>query len=58
MLLLVRRFLADENGASAIEYGLIASLISVTLIAVLVTLGINLRDMAMEIVDALREVVE
>lgn len=29
----VSRFLADENGATAIEYALIASLIAITIIA-------------------------
>ncbi len=33
MSLLVKRFLKDESGATAIEYGLIAALISVALIA-------------------------
>jgi pilus assembly protein Flp/PilA len=36
---LLRRFLADESGATAIEYGLIAALISVALIAGATTLG-------------------
>ena len=34
-------FPADETGATAIEYGLIASLISVTIIAASSTLGTN-----------------
>lgn len=33
------RFLKDESGATAIEYGLIAALISVALIAGAMTLG-------------------
>ena len=33
------RFLKDESGATAIEYGLIAALISVALIAGATTLG-------------------
>lgn len=36
------RFLKDESGATAIEYGLIAALISVALIAGATTLGTNL----------------
>lgn len=36
------RFLKDESGATAIEYGLIAALISVAIIAVLGTVGTNL----------------
>lgn len=33
------RFLKKEEGATAIEYGLIASLIAVAIVGVLVTLG-------------------
>ena len=33
------RFLQGEEGATAIEYGLIASLIAVAIVGVLVTLG-------------------
>ena len=39
----VRFFLADESGATAIEYGLIAAGISVAIIAVVNTLGTNLN---------------
>ena len=49
---LVVRYAADETGASAIEYGLVASLIAVAIIGVLGTLGINLRDKANEIAEA------
>ncbi|MDP1617146.1 Flp family type IVb pilin [Phenylobacterium sp.] len=38
----VTRFLKDESGATAIEYGLIAALIAVVLITALNTLGGNL----------------
>ncbi len=33
------RFIKTEDGATAIEYGLIAALISVAIVGVLVTLG-------------------
>ena len=36
------RFAKDESGATAIEYGLIAALISVVIIGVLSTIGTNL----------------
>jgi pilus assembly protein Flp/PilA len=36
-------FLRNENGATAIEYGLIAAGISVAIIAVVNTLGTNLN---------------
>lgn len=39
----VRRFLADESGATAIEYGLIAAGISVAIIAVVNGLGSKLN---------------
>ena len=35
----IRKFLKDESGATAIEYGLIAALVSVAIIAVLALLG-------------------
>jgi pilus assembly protein Flp/PilA len=38
------RFRKDESGATAIEYGLIAALISVALIAGASTLGNNLNN--------------
>ncbi|AVA19923.1 MULTISPECIES: Flp family type IVb pilin [unclassified Rhizobium] len=39
MTKLFSRFLKDESGATAIEYGLIAALISVAIIAGATTLG-------------------
>lgn len=36
---LFTRFIEDESGATAIEYGLIAALISVVIITALTTLG-------------------
>ncbi|MYZ48676.1 Flp family type IVb pilin [Propylenella binzhouense] len=41
---LVARFAKDESGATAIEYGLIAALIAVVLIAVMGTLGSGLTN--------------
>lgn len=40
---LFKRFTADESGATAIEYGLIAALIAVAVITVLTTIGTNLN---------------
>jgi pilus assembly protein Flp/PilA len=42
MKILVQRFAADETGAAAVEYGLIAVGISVAIIAVLQGIGIKL----------------
>ena len=39
---LARSFVRNENGATAIEYGLIAALISVVIISALATVGTNL----------------
>lgn len=41
---MIKTFLKDESGATAIEYGLIAALISVVCIAVLSQLGGNLNN--------------
>lgn len=38
------RFIADESGATAIEYGLIAALIGVALVAVTSALGTKLSS--------------
>ena len=40
----LRNLLTDEGGATAIEYGLIAALVSVAIIVVLGTLGDNLTN--------------
>ena len=39
----VARFIKDESGATAIEYGLIAALIAVVIIGAVTTLGTNLQ---------------
>ncbi|MFN8930127.1 MAG: Flp family type IVb pilin [Alphaproteobacteria bacterium] len=43
MLKLVRLFCANEKGATAIEYGLIAALIAVAAIAAMSSIGDNLE---------------
>lgn len=40
----VSRFMKDESGATAIEYGLIAALIAVVLIGALQLVGTNLNE--------------
>lgn len=42
---LLRNLWNDETGATAIEYGLIAALVSVAAIAALTAMGGSLRDM-------------
>lgn len=39
----VGQFIADERGATAIEYGLIAALISVVIIASITSIGTSLK---------------
>lgn len=50
---LIQRFWNDEEGATAIEYGLIAGLIAVALVTVLGTLGGQLEAAFQAISDAL-----
>lgn len=38
----IKRFLSTDDGATAIEYGLIAALIAVVIIGALTTIGTNL----------------
>jgi pilus assembly protein Flp/PilA len=40
----VTRFMKDESGATAIEYGLIAALIAVVIIGAATTLGTNISS--------------
>ena len=51
---LVTRFVKDESGATAIEYGLIAAGISVAIIAVVQGLGSKLNTTFTEIATALK----
>lgn len=44
MKALINRFKADESGATAIEYGLIAALIAVAIIAAVRAVGGSLSD--------------
>lgn len=43
MLSSITRFLRDEEGATAIEYGIIAGLVSVAIVTILSTLGTDLN---------------
>lgn len=49
-----RRLLRNEKGATAIEYGLIAALISVACIVAFQSLGLNLETIFLTIANALR----
>jgi len=54
MTIIVSRFLKDESGATAIEYGLIAGLIGVVIIAAVTTLGTTINAKFTEIGSALK----
>ena len=48
------RLLKDERGATAIEYGLIAALISIAMVMAFVSLGLNLTDIFNTVTEAMR----
>jgi len=52
---LFTRFIEDESGATAIEYGLIAALISVGIIAGAKTIGGEVSSTFTEVGDAISE---
>ncbi|BEU24569.1 Flp family type IVb pilin [Paraburkholderia sp. 22B1P] len=52
----IQQFLREEDGVSAIEYGLLAGLIAVAVITTVTTLGTNLRTVFTTIVDKLATV--
>jgi pilus assembly protein Flp/PilA len=45
----IKTFMKDESGATAIEYGLIASLIAVAIIGALALLGTGLTNIFTEV---------
>ena len=51
---ILRKFIADEGGATAIEYGLIAALIAVVIITALTTIGTSLNTNFTSIATTLR----
>ena len=50
---LVKNFIKNESGATAIEYGLIAGLISVVIIVAVTLVGTNLNGTFNEVASAL-----
>ncbi len=44
MLQAAKKFLVNESGATAIEYGLIASLVAVAIIAAITVMGTQLQN--------------
>ncbi|MEP3244565.1 MAG: Flp family type IVb pilin [Sneathiella sp.] len=53
MFKMVRSFLKDESGATAIEYGLIAALVALAGIAAFTALGQGVDDAFQEVADSL-----
>lgn len=53
MTKLIARFVKDESGATAIEYGLIAALISVAIITGASTLGNTLNQQFQDLSDTM-----
>ena len=51
---LISRFVRDESGATAIEYGLIAALIAVVIITVLTTIGTSLNTKFTSVASGLK----
>jgi len=51
MTRVLNRFLRDESGVTAIEYGLIATLVGVAIIAGATILGTNLNDTLQLVAD-------
>jgi pilus assembly protein Flp/PilA len=45
MMTIAKKFMKDESGATAIEYGLIAALVAVAIVGALTTLGTGLTGM-------------
>jgi pilus assembly protein Flp/PilA len=45
MLKVFNKFVKEENGATAIEYGLIAALIAVVIVTAVTAIGTNLSTM-------------
>ena len=56
MKTLVNRFVKDESGATAIEYGLIAALMAVVLITAMQTLGTGITGSFSKIAGHLNKV--
>jgi len=56
MLEMMKRFVRDEEGVTAIEYGLIAALIAVVIILSVTNVGTALSGIFQEIADALNGV--
>ena len=50
----LRRLLRDEEGVTAIEYGLIAALIAVAIVAAVTTVGTNLNGVYTKVANSMQ----
>ncbi len=50
----VKRFIRDEEGATAIEYGLIAALISIVMLVALTGVGVGIKNTFTAVCNALK----
>ena len=55
MVIAFQQFLVDDSGATAIEYGLIAALVSVAAIVALSAMGVSLTNMFTAVATALSD---
>ncbi len=55
MLAPIQKFLRDEEGATAVEYGLIAALIAVVILGAVSGIGEQLKVVFNDILDALKK---
>jgi pilus assembly protein Flp/PilA len=51
---ILKKFISNQSGATAIEYGLIAALIAVVIITALSTIGTNLNTNFSSVASTLR----
>jgi len=54
MINMIKNFVKDESGATAIEYGLIAALVAVAIITALGALGTELSNIFQYVADQLQ----
>jgi pilus assembly protein Flp/PilA len=55
MTRLFRRFLFDQRGAAAVEYGLVVGLVAVAIVVVLGTVGLNLKGRLDVVAEAIMQ---
>lgn len=54
MLRTIANFVRDEEGATAVEYGLMAALIAAVIVGVVTTLGTNLQTVFTKVGEAIK----